>query len=186
MANSLLGTLLGSTPFKVKDEATDTILWSRLKVKKVEIGSDSSNADEPLSVQQTTDDSTYKALLIQDIATAKILRPSRIRVTAFADDITTIESVMAVFGDTTSTLLITSRALVADSMALIKFEIEQTPDMLSASKLVMEFEQVAVPSPSNYNPYQSADSEVYGVRVQSLPSLTKSVTSLYNKVSSFI
>lgn len=185
MANSILSSLLSTSKFKVYNEATGYPIWSKLQVKSVDVDAESSNAEEPLSVMQLSESSVRAQLLIQDIQSSKIIRPSRLRITALCSDISTLESIIALFNDVTSTLSISSKSVITGSMMITRLHISQSSEILSASKITIELEQSKPPAPNNFNPSQASDASTYGVRIQTPPSLTQTASGLYNKVQSF-
>lgn len=186
MANLILASLLSTGNLKVFNEATRYQIWKSLKIISVEIGLDSSNSDEPISTAQLSESSTYIALLTEDIQSAKIIRPAHMRIVAMCNDISTLESILSIYADTTSTLSITSRSIITDSLALTDVEVVQLPESLSASRVTLELEQAIPPAVNSFNPAQSQDSSTFGVRIQTPPTVADTVGTLYSKVQSFI
>ncbi len=167
----------------ITNDDTDLLLWANLKIKTVEIFDDSSMTDEPLSVLQAADAETAAGLTTQDLATVKIINPSRVKITAFVADLDTLESLISSFNDLSITVSMSSKSVIVQYLVPVTLEIEQSSEMISASKIVINFEQSQPPQDDTFDPLQTGDQSSYGVRIQSPPSLTSSVTSLYNTVS---
>jgi hypothetical protein len=80
---------------------------------------------------------------------------------------------------------VNTKGIIAKGMALTRVEIEQTPEMTSASKMVLELEQVIRQKLNEFNPKNSSDESTYGITIQSPPNTSTSVVSLYNKTINF-
>ncbi|USN16322.1 hypothetical protein PLUTO_00060 [Luteibacter phage vB_LflM-Pluto] len=166
MAQSILASALGNSGAVFVNELTGTRCWTAIKIVSVEPLSDSSNSDVPLSVEQVTESTVAIGLLSSDIETAKIMRPSRIRIEAICEDISTIESILALFADTTATISVTSKSIIANSMAVTNAIAVQDSEMLSASRVFIELEQVDPTQAASFNPLSSSDASNYGLSVQ--------------------
>ncbi len=183
MSSSILSSLLSQVAMTITNDATGLTVWSNLKVKTVEIFDDSSMTDEPLSVIQAGDAETIAGLTIQDLESVKIINPSRVKITGFVADLDTLESLISSFNDLSITVSMSSKSVIVQYLVPVTLEIEQSSDMTSASKIIVDFEQAQAPETNVFDPSQSGDQSAYGVRIQSPPSLTSSVTSLYNTAS---
>lgn len=187
MAASLIQSAFGKTSFTALNEVTGIKCWSAIKIKDVEVDASSLNTSNPITVESATERSSLASLLSSDINTLKIISPSRMRITAFCEDLSTVESIIDIFNDTQATLTITTKGITANNMALIMVDIDQTPEMTSVAKVIMELEQTApAPTANLFYPSASSDDSSYGVSVQTPPSFATSATALYNRVSNFI
>lgn len=168
-----------------------------LKVLLVEVDQACAVGKDPLSMEQVTETATYVALMDADIKSGKILRPSAMRVTALVANLSTVESLLKSFSDVTATFTVTSKSIITDYMCICNVNIEQTGDILSAAKVIIELEQTAPTSIGNFDPNNPADESSYGVRIQAPPSvlasavsavdnLSSTATALYNKVSTSV
>lgn len=167
----------------VTNDATGLPSWVNFKVKDVEIIDDADVTDEPLSTAQYSAAGVYQSVLKDDLASVKIISPSKVRITGFSNDISTVESIIDYILTQDLTLSITTKSVKIPSLTITSVEIEQSPEMLSASKITIELEQAAPPLPnSGYNPKDAANASVYGIRIQTLSSVTKTVSGLYNTV----
>ena len=189
--SSIIGSILSSnntaagTSFV--NENSGQPCWTTANVENVEIINESENATNPLSTQQVNESSVYQALLTADVQTAKIIRPTKVRVTMIASDISLIMNVMASFADTTQTIQITSKSIVGTGMAVSDVAIDMTPDMLSANRLVVMMEQVQLPETSGYNPAQAGDQSTINLGVQTLTSVGPSLSpTIGNNVASLV
>ena len=186
MPNSILSSLFGKAQFTANDSDTGYTLWTNLKITDVEIDASSANSDAPMGVVQFQNDQTFTDLKNIDLSNNKILQPARIRISAIAPDLSTLESVIAAFADVTLTIDVSSKSVVSSRMVLAHVEIEQSPKMLSASRVMMELEQAApVSTASDYDPTQPADQNTTGIRIQSLPSVSETAAALFQKVRTF-
>jgi hypothetical protein len=192
MPQTILASLTSKPQFVATNENTGTQVWSLLGIVDVEVDSSSANSDAPVSSSQVssstnaaTDASAtqYQSVLSVDIQTTKIIQPSRLRVTALCSDLSTLENVISTFTDDTVTISINTKSIITSYLVLSDVEIEQTGEMISASKVIMTFEQAQPPQNSGFAPAQAADSSVYGVSLQNPPSVTP-LSTLTKAVSS--
>jgi hypothetical protein len=176
MPQSILSTLTSKPKFVATNENTGATIWSKLGIVDVEVSSSSANTEMPISNQQVSDTETYQTILEQDIQAIKIIEPSRLRVTALCADISTLENVIATFMDTTVTISINTKSIITSYLVLSHLDVEQTGEMISASRVIMVFEQAQPPANSGYAPEQAADSSVYGVSIQTPPTVVPLAT----------
>jgi hypothetical protein len=185
--SSIISSITGSTKFSATNELTGIRCWTTLKIKDVEVDSASMNTSHPVSSEGGSDSSTYTSLISSDIAALKIIQPSKMKITAFCSDISSLEGVISVFKDTQATLSITTKGITASGMMVVDVDVEQTALMMSAMKVTIELEQAVAPaSGSAFNPAQSTDSPNYGISIQTPPNAVASATGLYNTVSNYI
>jgi hypothetical protein len=177
--SSILSSINAVALTSFVNENTGFACWTTANVKDVEIAAESENSDNPLSTQQVNETSVYQSLLSADVQTAKILRPTKIRVTMLAADMSLVDNVLASFADTTQTIQVTSKSIIAVSMSVTNVNVDMSPDMLSANRLVVVMEQVEPPESSGYNPTQAGDQSTVNLGVQTLtpvgPSLSPTV-----------
>lgn len=186
MSNSILSSLFARSAFRATNNRTGYQCWTNLKVVAVEIDSSSANADVPLASSEGNETGTYAQLMEADIQTAKIIRPTRMRVTAISPDVSTTNSVLAVYADVEATLTITTKSVIADLMAVTHVTIQQDDEAINVARLTIELEQCAQPDYDPYNPVNQADETAIGTRVQRPPTIAQTVSGLYNKVANFI
>lgn len=182
MAANLITSLLGTRAFSVLQESTGYPAFTDLNIAKVEIDSGSLVTDHPMSTQPVTDEFSYQTLLDSDLQTGKVLRPMFMRVTAFCNNLSTIEALILAHKIPTYTFSITTKEIIADKMTLLNFDVEHSDEVLSASKLVIEWQQVEPYAPSTYDPAQPVNDSVYGMRIQQPKSLTEGASELYDRV----
>lgn len=192
MANSILSTILGSPSFKVTDEATNGAIWTDLAIVDVEIQNQSENTDQPLSNQQVDSDQTFKSIFSGDIASVKIISPSRLRVTALCDDLSTVKSIIAYFSNLSATMSISTKSIITHYLVMSEVDIEQGSDMISAVRIVATFEQAQPSESTGFAPAQSADQSVYGISITNPPTvvplatLTKAIASATSSVAPIV
>lgn len=182
MATFIISPLLGSSGFAAVDELTGARCWTRAKIKEVSVDLSSANSDQPVSSEQTSEKGTFVNLLEADINTLKIIQPSRMRVTMYCTDAQTIENVISSFENTRVTLTIQTKGITANNLVAVNIDITQSPEMMSAAKIVVDLEQAFPPKTSGYKPAQSADESSNGVSIQAPSNIAPTVTNLYNKV----
>lgn len=167
MASSLINTLFGKVAFAIVDESFDYPRWGGLKILNVDIMLDSSIIDQPVAVQEGLADEGFISLLEIDISNGKIIQPVKVRVRAIAPNLSTVEGLMSGFVDSITTYSITSRSVISSSMYMTDLQIIQTPDNLSSTEVVIEWEQSAIPANlPPFTPDNPANNSKFGVRVQ--------------------
>ena len=186
MAKSILSALSSKPATRFVNENTGVECWTGARIVDVSIISDSDNANSPLSNQQVTDAGVSSEILSEDVKTAKILRPTRLRVTIITDNISLIENVLSLFADVTVTISVTSKSIVADSMSITDVEVEQSSEITSASKVFITMEQVIVSSGEDFDPAQDSDSDNYGLGVQSPAQVGASLSAARSSVGSLL
>ena len=190
MAESILLQLSSwvqnSVAFSATNEATGLPLWSKIGLVDVEIKSTSKNARLPLSNVGENDDGTYTELKQEDILAAKIIQPDSINVTAFVGDLSTLESIVASFADLTQSISINSKSIQSSDMVITGINFDQTPEMLSATKVNIVFEQCVPPQAASFNPEQDGDASVSGFRIQSLSQSSTTLSGLFGRVAQTI
>lgn len=186
MPNQILSSILAKPVFYAKNEGTGYQVWNRFKVAAVEIHSSSANSEHPITVDQTTEAVSFETLIEADLKTIKVIQPSSLRVVGLCDDLSTLENIVASFQDLTATFEISTKSIIASNLAFTGLEIEQSAQMLSASRVSMSFEQCQYPQFANYNPEQDGDVSVYGVSVQSPYSTNLSGSSLLAGLSRMV
>ncbi len=191
LISAAIDAILGSSPiFLVKDELTGRVIWKDLKIKDVSIDAASATTSNPIQSASATESSTLVSLTAVDIGTIKIIQPTQLRLTAFANSLSAIESIITTFGDTKATVSVTTKGITAIGLTPVAVEIRQDPGMMSASRVFIDFEQVAMPTlPTAFAPAQSADASAvssYGVAVQPVTNLPNGITSIYNKITNII
>lgn len=183
MANSLLSSIFSKPQFVATNESTSAKIWTDISIVDVEIQSGSANTDAPMSNTSVSDSSTYQSILAADLEAVKIIEPSRLRVTALSGNISTVQNIISTFLDETVTISINTKSIITAHLVLTEVDVEQTGEMISASRVIMTFEQAQPPQNSGYAPEQGGDFSVYGVSIQSpasvvpLSTLTKAVSS---------
>lgn len=162
--SSILSSILSSPATTFTNEVTGTACWTSAKVKSVEIETDSDNSDSPLSTEQISESSVFISLVTADVETSKIMKPVRVKVTMFVGDISTLQNIITLWRDVTVTLSITSKSVIANSLAIANVDIIEAPEMLSAATVMIDLEQVQPPQSSSYNPQQPGDQSSYGLQ----------------------
>lgn len=186
MASSILSALFSKPVTRFINESTGLAVWTDAKTVDVEIQSDSDNSDVPLSSQQVSGTGVSTQLLASDIQTAKILRPTHLRIHMLTDNLSLIENVFSLYQDTTVTLSITSKSIIANHMAITSVEVEQSPEMLSAAKLTISMEQSKVSTVVPFDPAQAADQSNFGLSLQSPPTVGSNLSTVGNSLGSIV
>ncbi len=169
MADTILTAVFSRPQFVAKNEATGVVVWEGIAIVDVDLDSKAALTELPMAIDGPKDSQTTSNILEEDIKTAKIIEPGKLRVTAMINDLSMLESIITLFNDETVTMSVNTKSIITDHLVMTDLEITQTPDMISASKITMSFEQAQPPAGSGYAPEQAADASVYGFGIQSLP-----------------
>lgn len=182
---SLIGTsFFGAVAFSAKNEVTNRACWVGLKVKDAAIDSSASTTSNPIHTESDAEDSTVSDLRAEDISTIKIFNPSRIHLTAFADNLSDVDEVISTFMDQTITLTISTKGIMAKNMVVSSVDIIQSQDGISMTALSIELEQALPPTvQSSFNPAQSSDASAYGVSIQNPPVANNTPLAIFEKLS---
>jgi hypothetical protein len=183
MASSILSSLFSQAQVSFTNELTGTPCWTGINIADVEIPSQASTSDQPMATDSLAESTTSAQLQAADISTMKIIRPARMRITALVSDLSLIENIQSLFANTQVTLSVTSKGIIADSMSILEVNIEQTPEMLSANRVIIDLEQIVPPSTPSFVPAQSADQSSYGLSVQSAQSSSLTPAGLFSNIS---
>jgi hypothetical protein len=186
--SSIISEITGQAAFVITSDATGLPIWKNAKIVSVEINSTSDNTDHPVSTNELSGPITFALLAPADYNSIKILKPSHLRLTVICPDLSTIESILTNYADTQFTCSITTKSVIIKSMCIATVEIEQTPQMLSATRVTMILEQVLLSeaAAAGFLPSQDADASMYGVLVQTPTPITQTVSGLYTKVSQYV
>lgn len=158
MSNSILSSLFSKATFTAKSEISNTPVWQGLKIISVEIGVSAAESEQPLGINQESENAVLISLNQDDIKATKILQPSVIKITGICPDLSTTENVISMFANPQQTLTITSKGVMAVNMAVTSIEVVQESEMISASRVEITLEQSIMPmSASSWNPSQPAD-----------------------------
>jgi hypothetical protein len=169
MADTILTAAFSRPQFQAKNEATNAVVWQGIAIVDVDIDSQAALTEMPMAIDGPKDSQTTSNILEEDIKVAKIIQPVKLRVTALIKDLSMLEGIITLFNDETVTMSVNTKSIITDHLVMTDLEITQTADMISASKVVMTFEQAQPPAGSGYLPEQAADASVYGFGIQSLP-----------------
>lgn len=186
MAQTILSTLISPKGLRIVNEATNGVIFSGLKVKKVEIDTQAEAADIPFAVGDLADGQVSQKLQDADLKSGKVLRPTRMIISAMTDDSIVMSEVIEVFLDVTHTLNITSKSIISPSMVMESVNITQDKDHINVNILEIALEQVQPPSEASSDPAQPADQNSVGVSTVATPDLTDTAQDIYNKVLSVI
>jgi hypothetical protein len=185
MPNSILSSVLNTLQFRVYDERNGSQIWKSIGILDVQYDAESANSQKPISNIQFSEGATYDKLQSSDIEDSKIIRPSFIKIIGMVPDITTTEAILSAWNNVFLTFTVMSRSVIAEGMTVTNVTIEQTPEWISADRITIEMEQVALPSFSGYRPKQAADRSPIGLRIQTPTSVADTITTIYNRVKSF-
>lgn len=186
MANSILSSILNASQFRVYDDRNGDQIWKSLAILSVNINSESANSQKPLSNVQFSEGETFFKLQGTDVESSKIIRPSMIKVVGMVPDITTMEAIISAWENVFLTFTVMSRGVIADGMTITNVTVDQSAEYISADRITIEFEQVALPSIDGFNPSQQADKSSVGLRIQTPASVLDTAMSVYNRVTSFV
>lgn len=181
---SIAQSILGVKQVKIVDENLNIEVMSNLKYSQVYIDSDSLSSDMPVQTEDLTEETIYIDLAEVDLKNTRVIRPVKVRVVAYTDQLSDVEKMEVAIYSIESTYFISARKVMAEMMTFVSAVIEQTPDMINAVKITMDFEQAGRPVTSDYNPYNSADNTSSDFTVNTLSPAQQTVNGLWSKVSS--
>lgn len=182
--SSIAGWITGQSAFQAINELTGVTLWDKIGVVRVEVPSEAEETKEPLSNIQFKTTGSYLNLLETDIQAIKIIKPSRMRITAICGDLSTQESIVASQKDLLLTITVFTKSVISENLVITDVTFEQTPDSLSATKVTIECEQGIAPSSTQFNPAQPGDQSALGFRIQQPSVSSTTVAGLFSKVAS--
>ncbi len=192
MADSILTTHYNRPQFVATNENLGSDakakLWEGLAVVDVEITPSAAVTDFPLVMDSPKDSNTTEQIQAADLQAVKIMQPSRLKVSALIANLSILENIISTFKNDAVTVSIDTKSIITKNLVLTEVHVTQSPDMLTASKVEMIFEQAQPPKGSGYVPEQAADATVYGVGIQDpqtvvpLASLTKTITVALGRV----
>lgn len=186
MSQSIISYLTGNSPLKIVDEFTGSKRWPQLKTKSVRITLVSEVTDMPFQGEGFIVEPQSIANLRDNLRTSKVVNPSRIDAEFMCDDISVLTSLENVFNDTSHTLKVYSKEVVASNMAITDMKIDQKPDALSAVYLAITFQQTAPDTYNGFNPEREGDRNSYGINVQGVDAVSFDIGSVYNRVSNYL
>lgn len=166
MADTILTARLSKPQFVAKNELNNVTIWQGMAVVDVDVNSPAAVTDFPLVIDGPKDAPTTSQINENDLQAVKIIQPARLRVTAVIADLSMVESIISLFMDPTVTISVTTKSIITDHLVMVDIDLQQSADMVSASKLVMNFEQARAPLSAGFQPEQAADSSMYGVNIK--------------------
>jgi hypothetical protein len=170
--NTILSSPFSQPTFLAVNELNNFATWKSLGIVNIEVGVSSTNTDQPLSMEQVHSGVVYQALLQADIESIKIIEPSHLRIIALAPDIDTLDSIIQVFANPYATMSISTKSIITYALVVTSIDVEQTAEMLSASRVTITLEQAQAPTFTDYNPAQDADASVHGITLQQPDSIS--------------
>lgn len=185
MALTLITANFNRQSFVAKDETTSDVLWRGMAVVEVDVGGTAGVTDFPLAVDGPKDSATTEEIQTLDIQAAKIINPTRLKVSALIKDISIVENIISTFNDPTITLTVNTKSIIVEHLVMVDLEIQQSADMLSAAKVDMNFEQAQLIFGEEYLPEQAADGSVYGLSIQN-PASVSMFASLAKTINSIL
>jgi hypothetical protein len=169
MADTILTAVFSRPQFVATNEATKVEVWRGIAIIEVEISPSAALTDMPMAIDGPKDSQTTSTIREEDIKSAKIVQPTKLRVSAIINGISMLESIITLFNDETVTMSVNTKSIITDHLVMTDLEIQQTPDMMSAARVNMTFEQAQPPVNFGFLPEQPADASIYGFGVQELP-----------------
>lgn len=180
---SISQSVLGVKQVKITDEDFNLEVLGNLKYAQVSVDSDSISSDMPMQTEDLTEEVTYIDLAEVDLKNTRVIRPVKIRIVAYTDQLADVEKMELALYSVTSTYSISARKIMAEQMVFVSAVIDQSPEMTNAVKITMDFEQAGRPITSDYNPENSANNSSSGFTVNTLNTSQQTVDGLWSKVS---
>lgn len=148
MANNLLtGLFSDSNKLRIVDVSNDQVVMSGFHTKKVNIRWPSN------AMGHSLEDGTTKV-------DTRVLRPAQVTILGFANSADTLLSISTMLSNRNTTYTITSRGLILPNMLLMTEGLNQTPDMVSAAPIRLDFKQVFIEGIDSVVFAQAADASL--------------------------
>lgn len=181
MPQNILSSPQSQPVFIAINEVSGNRCWKNLKILDVEVGTSAANTNKPVATENLTETQTYESIIKLDVKSIKVIQPSTLRITAIAPDIDTLEGVLANFADNRVTMSINTKSIITQSLVVTAVDVEQMPDMISASRINISLEQAQPPQFSSYDPEQAGDASIYGSAIVVPPIVPLSLSSLFGR-----
>jgi hypothetical protein len=172
MANTILTANFSRPQFLATNEVMNTRIWQGMAVVSAEIDPSAAITEMPLAIDGPKDSNTTQTIQEADLKATKIIQPVRLKVQAVIDDLSIVENIIGILEDETVTLSVNTKSIITKNLILTDVGIQQTGEMISASRVSMSFEQAQPPVGEGYNPEQPADASVYTIGFQDLNSVS--------------
>ncbi len=180
---TIVQSILGVNQVTITDESLSVKILEKLKYERVSVDADSITSESPVQTEDLTEEIVYVDLAEVDLKNTKVIRPVKIRIVAYTDQLSEIEKLEKAIYDISATYTISARKISAETMVFSAVVIDQSAAMTNAVKITMDFEQSGRPITSDYNPYNSADNSSSGFTVNTLNRAQQTVDDLWGKVS---
>ncbi|ATW57897.1 hypothetical protein CNR33_00051 [Pseudomonas phage tabernarius] len=180
---SITQSILGVQQVTITDEELDIRVLEKLKYAQVSVDADSLTSEVPIQTEDLTEEIVYVDLAEVDLKNTRVIRPVKVRIIAYTDQLSDVEKVEKALYNISATYALSARKISAETMVFAAAVIDQSAEMTNAVKITMDFEQSGRPITSDYNPYNSADNSSSGFTVNTLNKAQQTVDGLWSKVS---
>ena len=180
----LIKLLIGTSSLRIVDDATGVRKWPKLNVLTVAITATASTSDNPMAATPAQAIASYESDIINNMQSVKVIMPSAMTITALINDTSTAESIVSAWASQEDTFSITSRSIISNAMALVNVVFKQSNTNTSSVAAELYFEQTAESQLFKFDPKQPADSSQIGIATKAPQSLTSTVSTFYNSVTS--
>lgn len=168
MADNILSSLLSAPAISFVNEKLPGVnVWQNLNVVSNEISERSSNTDFPLEKESS----------LADLKSAKILEPTKVKISALCDDATTLTSILNVLYALDSTMMVKSKGVLVNNLVITELELEYSPEMLNVAKVGIDMEQAFYLSLLTYSPSQGPDFSMITKGLQTLEQVGNTVSN---------
>lgn len=180
---SITQSILGVQQVTITDEELDIRVLEKMKYAQVSVDADSLTSEVPIQTEDLTEEIVYVDLAEVDLKNTRVIRPVKVRIIAYTDQLSDVEKVEKALYNISATYALSARKISAETMVFAAAVIDQSAEMTNAVKITMDFEQSGRPITSDYNPYNSADNSSSGFTVNTLNKAQQTVDGLWSKVS---
>lgn len=172
MANTILTANFSRPQFVATNETLNAVIWQGMAVVTAEVDPSAAITEMPLAIDGPKDSNTTQTIQEADLRATKIIQPVKLKVQAVIDNLSIVESIIAMLNDETATMSVNTKSIITRNLILTDVGITQSGEMTSASRVAMTFEQAQPPAGEGYNPEQPADASVYGIGLQDIQSVS--------------
>lgn len=181
---SITQSILGVQQVTITDESLNINILENLKYAQVSVDADSLNSEVPVQTEDLTEEVTYIDLSEIDLRNTRVLRPVKVRIVAYTDQLSDVEKLEVALYNLSATYSLSARKISSESMVFSAAVIDQSAEMTNAVKITMDFEQSSFPVRDGFDPELSADSSSSGFTVKTLNQAQQTVDGLWSKLSS--
>ncbi|QOV06243.1 hypothetical protein CPT_Maja_023 [Burkholderia phage Maja] len=172
MPNSILSSLFSQASFKITDNTTTfpRVVAKGLKIRRV-------------TIRYTSDAHKHRLESGSTVVDSRNILPTQMTVEAIAPDLDTLSQITNLAADRNGVYSITTKGVILPSMRVESQNIRQTPDMLSASPVQLNFKQMLIQGQQPIVFSQGADSSLIDRGMAILTSAQETISDVASRIA---